>query len=241
MPHILVIDDDDLSRELLTMLLVADGYTVTTAPSGDEALQLPISPPDIILTDMQMPGLCGDPLAARLRALHGPATRLIAMSGSDVPPSQRTLYDDFLLKPFAVADLESLLAHKPILTPSTGTPVLDPTTYNNLLSAMSPKQLTDMFDFCLADAEKRLTRMAQAVATGDDATYRREAHTIKGGFGMLGALELKEIAATMETGGIAADDSNEGSQLGTLRDQFLAAIPRLRRILVAHPPHSGAA
>lgn len=228
MPRILVIDDDDLSRELLTMLLESEDYTVESVPSGDDALLLPTAAYDIILTDMQMPGLCGDPLAERLATLF-PDSRLIAMSGSDVPPAERAHYANFLLKPFNVSDLEALLANEAVAAQNTGTVVLDPETYGNLLTAMTPKQLTEMFDFCLTDADKRLTRMAQAVATGDDAVYRREAHTIKGGFGMLGALELREIAATMESGGIACD----GSEVGTLRDQFVTATERLRRILVA--------
>jgi CheY-like chemotaxis protein len=229
MQRILVIDDDDLSRELLTMLLEADGYAVQSATSGDEALA-EAAPTDLILTDMQMPGLSGNPLAERLRSLHGQSVRIIAMSGSEVSLADRAQFDGFLLKPFAVADLEALLANGTFATKPDSATILDETTYTRLLAAMPLQQVAEMFAFCLADAEKRLTRMAQAVASGDDAAYRREAHTIKGGCGMLGALELKEIAGTMEARGIAGDDS----ELGTLRDQFLGAAGRLQRILEAH-------
>jgi CheY-like chemotaxis protein len=226
MQRILIIDDDELSRELLVMLLDSDGYATSSAASGDEALAGPIAT-DIILTDMQMPGLCGDPLGARLREVHGPSVRVIAMSGSEVAPAQRAHYDGFLLKPFAVADLEALLADEAILKEEAEGVVLDAATYANLLAAMTPKQVADMFEFCLADAEKRLKRMAGAVAAGDDALYRREAHTIKGGCGMLGALELKEIAGTMETRGLPGD----GNETGNIRDRFIDATARLRRIL----------
>jgi CheY-like chemotaxis protein len=226
MQRILIIDDDELSREILIMLLESDGYATSSAASGDEALADPIAT-DIVLTDMQMPGLCGDPLAERLRALHGPATRIIAMSGSEVPPSKRTHYDGFLLKPFSVADLEALLANNTAAPEITKTAVLDEATYNKLHTAMTPQQVKAMFDFCLTDAAQRLTRMAEAVATNDDALYRREAHTIKGGCGMLGALELREMAGAMETQGLAGD----GNEIDNPRNRFTDATARLRRIL----------
>jgi CheY-like chemotaxis protein len=234
MQRILVIDDDDLSRELLTMLLESDGYAVHSAASGDEALGNH-APTDIILTDMQMPGLCGNALAERLRSLYGKGVSIIAMSGSEVSPSERALYDGFLLKPFAVADLEALLSNGTFHAKADGTTVLDEVTYTRLLSVMPPDQIAEMFAFCLADADKRIARMTYAIEAKDDALYRREAHTIKGGCGMLGALELKAIAGTMEAGGIEADGRNDGSELGTLRDQFMDAVARLQRILESHP------
>jgi CheY-like chemotaxis protein/HPt (histidine-containing phosphotransfer) domain-containing protein len=224
--RILVIDDDELSREILIMLLDSDGYATTAAASGDEALA-DLVPTDIILTDMQMPGLCGDPLGERLRVVYGPHVRLIAMSGSEVPPHKRAHYDGFLLKPFSVADLEALLAHKCAAAQHTETVALDKTTYASLRTAMTHRQVIEMFDFCLADAQKRLSRMAEAVATSDDALYRREAHTIKGGCGMLGALELRELAGKMETQGLAGD----GSEIDNIRSRFTDATVRLRRIL----------
>ena len=233
MQRILVIDDDDLSRELFTILLEADGYDVHSAASGDEALAKPV-PTDLILTDMQMPGLCGNALAKRLRSLHGKDVRIIAMSGSEVEPADRAQFDGFLLKPFAVADLKALLADGTIHAKTDGATILDEATYTKLQTAMPSNQVSEMFAFCLADADKRIARMAEAVESGDDATYRREAHTIKGGCGMLGALELGQIAGTMETVGIAGDGSNAGSELGTLRDQFVDAVARLQRILGSH-------
>jgi CheY-like chemotaxis protein len=233
MQRILVIDDDDLSREVLVMLLEAEGYEAHSAASGDEALANPITP-DLILTDMQMPGLCGNPLAALLRTLH-PIARLIAMSGSEVPLGHRDLYDTFLLKPFTIADLEAATEPgAPHLAPEMGVSteseeftILDKTIYTKLQTAMTPPQVTAMFAFCLEDASKRIARMAEAVAAGDDVIYRREAHTIKGGCGMLGALQLKQIAGTMEDEGIRGDVT----EFGTLRAQFVTAAERLRRIL----------
>src|SRR5947209_3858709 len=96
---VLLIDDDAMSRELLAMLLEAEGYAVNAAESGDAALAMlqTMQPPAVILTDMQMPGSTPVQLAGRLRRACGRSTRLLAMSGSQ--PSAATLarYDGFLL------------------------------------------------------------------------------------------------------------------------------------------------
>ena len=60
--RILVVDDDAMTRELLCLLLAGDGYGVTSADSGDTALaelENTRTGPDVVLTDMQMPGICG--------------------------------------------------------------------------------------------------------------------------------------------------------------------------------------
>ena len=154
------------------------------------------------------------------------------MSGSKVSRLLRAHYDGFLLKPFTVQEMEAMLADSvSVLAEGADTPTLDETTYANLHTAMSAKQVGEMFAFCLADAEKRLIRMGEAVSSGDDGLYRREAHTIKGGCGMLGALELRSIAGEMETNGLAGD----GNEMSNIRQRFVDATARLRRILEADP------
>lgn len=68
MSRILVIEDDDVARELMRMALEARGHEVTTAENGvagfDAAL---LSPPDLIVTDIQMPGADGVHVVRRVR------------------------------------------------------------------------------------------------------------------------------------------------------------------------------
>jgi HPt (histidine-containing phosphotransfer) domain-containing protein len=69
--------------------------------------------------------------------------------------------------------------------------------------------------------------MGAAVEADDQEAYRRAAHSIKGGCGMVGATELAKLAAAMEENGFSTVDNK-----GPLQ-QFLAASARLRRILDA--------
>jgi CheY-like chemotaxis protein len=111
--RILVIDDDEMSRELLTVLLEAEGYTVASADSGESALALlrqKPAPPDLILADLQMPGTTGPRLARELRRVCGPSTLLLAMSGSRPSAKSIALYDAFLLKPFKMEEIATALS-----------------------------------------------------------------------------------------------------------------------------------
>jgi signal transduction histidine kinase len=59
-PRVLVVDDEQTVLEVLTEFLAGEGYEVTVARSGEEALRLlPQLRPDVILTDINMPGLTG--------------------------------------------------------------------------------------------------------------------------------------------------------------------------------------
>jgi CheY-like chemotaxis protein len=101
--RVLVVDDDAMSRELLVLLLEGEGYTADSADSGESALDLvqrSKSAPDLVLADVQLPGIRGAQLARKLRRACGPATLLLAMSGSQPPARAIAPFDGFLLKPF---------------------------------------------------------------------------------------------------------------------------------------------
>jgi len=65
---ILVIEDDEIQRELMSMTLKKRGYSVSTAENGvqgyDQALD---APPDLIVTDINMPGADGIHVVRRVR------------------------------------------------------------------------------------------------------------------------------------------------------------------------------
>jgi HPt (histidine-containing phosphotransfer) domain-containing protein len=77
--------------------------------------------------------------------------------------------------------------------------------------------------------------MQLAATSGDNATYRAEAHAVKGSCGMVGAIELQTLATSMEKRGLGDD------HVASLKE-FPLAARRLRRMLVAretnHPPES---
>lgn len=81
MPHILLIDDDELFRKMLRATLEELGHTVTEARDGKEGLALHKSKPaDLVITDLIMPGKDGLETIPELLQLQ-PGLKIIAMSG----------------------------------------------------------------------------------------------------------------------------------------------------------------
>jgi len=110
--RVLVIDDDPMSRELLPLLLEGEGFTVDAADSGESALDLigrGDSVPDLVLADVQLPGISGAELAGKLRGACGPAALLLAMSGSEPAANTISKFDGFLLKPFKVEQVAAAM------------------------------------------------------------------------------------------------------------------------------------
>lgn len=107
MANVLVVDDEPMIVQLVTMALKQNGYTVLTASGGVEALMVYSSyhsKVDLVLTDVVMPGMNGVELAERIRALD-PTVNILLMSGS-VPEDMKLPSDLQLLpKPFVPTQL----------------------------------------------------------------------------------------------------------------------------------------
>lgn len=108
---ILVVDDEPISRALLGEILTAQGYQVVTAQDGPEALAcFPRLQPDLVVLDVQMPGLCGFQVCQRLKS--NPESRLtpvmLLTAHSAIEDRIRGIEagaDDFLSKPVDQAEL----------------------------------------------------------------------------------------------------------------------------------------
>lgn len=235
-PRLLMVDDDALSRELFSLLLQQKGYAVEAVNSGEAALQhlqAQHALPQVVLTDMQMPGLAGADLALQLRSLYGSQMMLLAMSGSEPKRTDKLAFDGFLLKPFTVDQLAATISGcapraDAQANVSEDGAVLNRAVYQKLAASMRREQMEQLYTLCLQDVGRRFSAIEQAAAEGDDASYRREAHAIKGGCGMVGATELQKLATSMEEQGLDATN-----HVAT-HEEFILAVERLRRILVEH-------
>jgi PAS domain S-box-containing protein len=109
--HVLVVDDNADMREYLTRLLRGAGHRVSTVHDGQEALDaVRAHTPDVVISDVMMPRLDGLALVAALRADHRtaavPVLLLSARAGEEASiEGLRAGADDYLVKPFAAAEL----------------------------------------------------------------------------------------------------------------------------------------
>lgn len=86
-PTILLVEDDELVRDLMVRILVREGYLVETAATGREAmraLQAPLAPIDVVLLDVHLPDVSGIDLTARMRQDH-PYLPVIVCTGQAEP------------------------------------------------------------------------------------------------------------------------------------------------------------
>jgi response regulator RpfG family c-di-GMP phosphodiesterase len=101
---VLIVDDENGVRDLLTRWLEAGGYSVTTAANAEEALgRLEVSPPAVAVCDIRMPGRDGLWLAERIRQSYPETAVIMATGVQDVGPAVQTLRQgviDYLTKPF---------------------------------------------------------------------------------------------------------------------------------------------
>lgn len=107
-PHILVVDDDDRIRSLLTRYLSQQGYWVSAAPDAQAArTQMAMLKFDMAILDVMMPGESGLELAAFIRKTRDlPILMLTAMGEtSDRIKGLEAGVDDYLPKPFEPKEL----------------------------------------------------------------------------------------------------------------------------------------
>jgi putative two-component system response regulator len=110
---VLVVEDAAANLELLVHLLKTQGYTVRSAINGEEALEsIERYPPDLILLDVQLPGVDGFEVCRRVK--QNPATRLIPVvlvtalqAREDRIEGIDAGADDFLSKPFDPQELNA--------------------------------------------------------------------------------------------------------------------------------------
>jgi two-component system response regulator AtoC len=108
---ILVVDDEKLIRWSVSERLQRDGYTVLSAESGEQALELvAATPPDVMLLDVKMPGIDGVTTLKRALGIHPDLAVLMMSAHSTVDTAVEAMKHgaiDFLVKPFALTALDA--------------------------------------------------------------------------------------------------------------------------------------
>ncbi len=106
---ILAVDDEEDLLEILSFNLTADGYTVDTAASSEEALNKNLPTYDLFILDVMMGPISGFRLAEKIRKEMKLTTPVIFLTARDTENDKVTGFslgaDDYLAKPFSVREL----------------------------------------------------------------------------------------------------------------------------------------
>lgn len=189
---VLVVDDNLVNQEFAAEAVRRLGHEVVVASSGEEALDLAAFRLfDLVLMDIQMPGIDGLEATRRLRAA-GSLMRIVALTAHSTPEDrQRCLeagMDDVLVKPVNTARVAAIL-HGPIPDSIVSNPVL----FARVREAFHTQ------------TPALLARMSDAIASSDAAALARDAHTMKGALSNFDAAGAIDAALTLERKGKAGD------------------------------------
>jgi CheY-like chemotaxis protein len=113
--RILIVEDDPDFAELLELLLIDLGHSVSVVLDGRQALERAGSfAPDVVLIDIGLPGMDGYQVARALRSAGGPQAKLVALSGygerEHRQAAQAAGFDHYLVKPLREDTLVAILA-----------------------------------------------------------------------------------------------------------------------------------
>jgi len=106
---VLVVDDEEYIRDLVTSSLRLAGFTARSVPDGSQALAaIATSPPDLVLLDIRLPGMDGLDVCRTLRA-EGNDIPIIFLTARDTPEDRVNGFtkggDDYVIKPFSLEEL----------------------------------------------------------------------------------------------------------------------------------------
>lgn len=119
---ILVVDDDTALRELIEVILARAGYRVLAAPDGGAALKIArtVAAVDLLITDLEMPGIDGSELASRFYAIHPSTPVLFITTWMNRINTMEPF--EFLAKPFTTDELRLAVRRTLQMCPLTSTP-----------------------------------------------------------------------------------------------------------------------
>ncbi len=104
--RVLVVDDEAPARNVLALVLAQIGHRCEKAANGEEALRiLEEKQTDVVISDLQMPGISGMELLAKVRQLYPHLVFLVVTGTDDIQVGIRAMQegaDDYLVKPFQV-------------------------------------------------------------------------------------------------------------------------------------------
>jgi CheY-like chemotaxis protein len=195
---ILLADDDEVTREVLGMMLEVAGYECEAVTRGEEAVSRALSGDfAAMVLDYEMPGLNGLEVTLRVRRLENGQKRIPIIVLSAHTEKRATVLgvgaDAYLVKPVTPGTLRTTLASWVNADAPETAPVLADIDRQN-----------DLLDLFFDLVPERLQRIHEASQRQDLRTVRSEAHRLIGSCALLGFPRMAAVARQVACGEIPA-------------------------------------
>jgi PAS domain S-box-containing protein len=225
--RILLVEDLEINQRLASAVLEASGHHVDVVGDGTDAiLAVQRTDYDVVLMDVQMPGMDGVTATRHIRALeHANRTVPIIAMTANVLPTQIVTFkaagmDDHIGKPFKRPDLLAAVdravtrakSSRNASDPSPDLTAVDGTIYERVLDMLGREQTEQLLDI-LADLLGR-GFAKDVLDAGDRTGLAEEAHKVVSSAGMLGFTELSKACIDLEAA--CQDDGDIAAELSTV-------------------------
>jgi len=247
-PRILLAEDNETNRLVALGILAKLGFKADTVTDGEQAVQALINHDyDVVLMDMQMPGMDGLEATRAIRAGKAGKAALnvpiIAMTANVQSRDKDLCIDvgmnDFVAKPIVPALLSAAIERWAFSMPSrpiepesalhgSQEQVFDRTTL--LKRLMDDQELyTTITKIFLTDFPRQFSLFSGFLKSGDHAGIERQAHSIKGASATVCAPVMRDIAAEMEKLARKGDMDRVAEKMPALKEAF-SEVQRLMSV-----------
>jgi two-component system sensor histidine kinase RpfC len=207
-PRVLVVEDNPANRKVAAKILELRGYDVHVADSGPSALvSVACETYDLLLLDMELPGMSGLEVLNRLRSRYGDEIRAVVLTANATAEARDACLaagvQGFLTKPISansfLSTIEAVLCAKPnhgACARPRGLINID-RLKEQLALGQDLGFVLELVDLWREDADRTVDHLEHAVRNRDVAEARRHLHVLEGGASELGARGLIESCRTL--------------------------------------------
>jgi two-component system sensor histidine kinase/response regulator len=241
--RILVAEDNQVNRKLVTRLLQKRGHRISAVDNGRSALEVATSATgrrfDVVLMDVQMPEMNGLEATEAIRQREQSTSRhipIIALTAHAMPADRERCLaagmDGYLAKPIDVEELIATVeayAEGERPAPATAAPA-GPTVTRPVFDEKAAlanaggdrELLTEVIALFQSDYPAALRRLDRAVKSGDGEALRLAAHALKGVLATVGSPAGRETAMALEQLGRAGNVAAAADLAARLRETIVA-------------------
>lgn len=242
---VLMVEDEEVNRQVLAGLLIRAGHRVTAAKTGPEAIDaIAAADFDVALVDIRLPGMDGFTVARRLRAVAwdrgyalpvvavtanlmredmaaATAAGMIGVVGKPIDPHRLTEALALARSAPAVAP-DAVFDSIPAIAASASADILNRPLLEELREALGLAELERLADVAEAAMDSNLVALSRAVERGDGKALADTAHRLAGAAGSNGMAATRSLAKALES---AARDG-EWVKARELTEQLRQACPQ---------------
>jgi CheY-like chemotaxis protein len=233
--NILVVEDVDLNRQVVSGLLERDGHRVSLAEDAEQALTLCRAQPfELILLDVHLPGRSGVELCLQLRGEPGPNrhTRIFALTAGVQPGAVRGYLEagmqGVLAKPLKLEQLRQALGSQaPMAKAASTEQLIDWPLLHTHRSLLGEQKVNSLLGVLRVSFEQHRAALLDALQACDCTEVVHLAHRLGGSAASLGFCALADSLRELEEAALA----NDKAALLALEPSFQQVLQRSEAVL----------